>query len=87
MPRDPIPAMNSLATHPSVPDLLTDLHSAPHQAAGSAVNHGRKTQRLTLAGFAFAYITKEAVHEELLPAVNAALGQKKSGTDPQQQAD
>jgi two-component system chemotaxis response regulator CheY len=44
------------------------------------------TERAKAAG-AFAYITKDAVHDELLPAVTAALGQKKSGTDPQQQAD
>jgi signal transduction histidine kinase len=56
MTRDPIPAMNSLSTRPSVPDLLSDLQSAPHQAAGSAMNHGRKTQCLTLAGFAFAFV-------------------------------
>jgi signal transduction histidine kinase len=45
-----------MPTHPSVPDLLSDLHSAPHRAAGNAMSHGHKTQRLTLAGFAFAFI-------------------------------
>lgn len=50
-------AMNSLAPpHSSVPDLLTDLHSAPHQAAGSAMNHGRKTQRLILIAFTSTFI-------------------------------
>ena len=50
--------MTSTATHPSVPDLSSDLHSAPHQAAGygSVMIHGRKTQRLTLTGFICAFI-------------------------------
>lgn len=41
------------------------------------------TERAKAAG-AFAYINKEAVHEELLPAVTAALGLTRSGNNPQQ---
>ncbi len=40
------------------------------------------TERAKAAG-AFAYISKEAVHDELLPTVTAALGLKRSGNDPQ----
>lgn len=41
------------------------------------------TERAKAAG-AFAYINKESVHDELLPAVSAALGRTQSGgNDPQ----
>ena len=43
--------------------------------AGSAY-----TERAKAAG-AFAYVTKEAVHAELLPAVTAALGLAQSGNN------
>lgn len=39
------------------------------------------TERAKAAG-AFAYVSKEAVHDELLPTISAALGRKKSGTGP-----
>lgn len=41
------------------------------------------TERARAAG-AFAYVTKEAVHEELLPAVVAALRQQGSGNTAQE---
>ena len=41
------------------------------------------TERAKAAG-AFAYVNKEAVHDELLPTISAALGLKQSGNDPQQ---
>lgn len=56
--------MTSTATHSFVPDLLSDLYSAPHQAAGSAggaMSHGRKTQRLTLIAFASTFIVMAAL--------------------------
>lgn len=41
---------------------MSDLHSAPHQATGSAMGHGRKRpSTLTLAGFAFALIIMAAI--------------------------
>lgn len=46
--------------------------------AGSAY-----TERAKTAG-AFAYINKEAVHDELLPTIAAALGQTPSGNSPHQ---
>ncbi|MBX9905951.1 MAG: CHASE3 domain-containing protein [Burkholderiales bacterium] len=49
--------MTPTAIHPSVSDLPSDLYSAAHQATGygSGISHNRKIQRLTLAGFAFAF--------------------------------
>ena len=46
--------------------------------AGSAY-----TERAKAAG-AFAYVAKDAVHDELLPTVTAALGLAHPGTNPQQ---
>lgn len=61
MPRDPLPTMTSIATHPSIPDLASDLYSAPHQVADSMMSHGRKTQRLTLIAFTSTFIVMAAL--------------------------
>lgn len=47
--------MTSTAIQPALPDLLPKLQAAPFQAADSG-SHGRKTQRLTLAGFVSAFL-------------------------------
>ncbi|MBX3662454.1 MAG: response regulator transcription factor [Burkholderiales bacterium] len=41
------------------------------------------TERARAAG-AFAYVNKDAVHAELLPAINAALGRTPPGNNPRQ---
>ena len=43
------------------------------------------TERAKAAG-AFAFVAKEAVHDELLPAITAALGLAQSGNDPHRAA-
>lgn len=52
--------MTSLTAQPPLPDLLSKPSTAPYQTAGSG-SHGRKMQRLTLAGFVCSFIVMAAI--------------------------
>jgi signal transduction histidine kinase len=59
MHQDKPPAMTSNAAITTAPDLVSDMYSAPHLAAGGSdkLSHSLKAQYLALAGFAFAIVT------------------------------